>query len=729
MRRSLVALFIALLFFPPLGLAGPQSAAPHGPLFTSASATARAYGWAVAGIGDVDGDGYGDIAISDYLDGHGAVFVYLGSAQGIRANPAYTLRGEASVGDPSQFGYSLAAVGDVDGDDRGDFVAGAPLMYGEHTGKTRAGRVYLFTAASLQPETSASSAPLILFGKDQDDRLGMLLSGGGHDATGDGVSDFLASAPLRFAARGAVYLVSGGIQGKGTITALASGSVIGEEAADELGEHAITFIPDVTGDGRAEWAVGAPEHSQSDMGRVYLLTGLPQAANVSHVATRIWHGEALEEGFGLALATTRSATGETLVAAASFRQDLTGSELGRISLLSPLAPSGPVSTRARTLLTGFDGGTFGARIASGDFDGDGFPDLIVGAPVAQAGTASPGQVTYIPGPLPDGVTLDSTEVSARILGDLNGGRFGFSVSLVTHPDAIHPAGILVGQPRGESSRAHLLLNQRPVADFFPARVPCTGLATNVTLDSAPSTDPDGPADLYQMHWTRMADGSAHALGIGRTISLALPVGVHDIQLVAVDNFLAKSITKQGTAQVYDPEPPKVSIRRPLNAVVYIEDETVADLRHVSDEAGVPLPVIHVGKTRIHADASDRCSPIARVDFYLDDRLVSSDMEAPYEFEYDPHAIWPAVKHVFALAYDTEGNEPGVDCVHATNTGWAAPHHLPIAGEGPPPDAGDSLVPSPLEHVISGHPKCREDSVDTITNDLVHPVEFPMPPIP
>jgi hypothetical protein len=85
------------------------------------------YGYSVSGAGDVNDDGFDDIVIgaTDYDHGEideGRVFVYHGSAAGLATAPAWT----AEVNQPdTYFGFSVAGAGDVNADGFGDVIAGA----------------------------------------------------------------------------------------------------------------------------------------------------------------------------------------------------------------------------------------------------------------------------------------------------------------------------------------------------------------------------------------------------------------------------------------------------------------------------------------------------------------------------------------------------------------------------------------------------------------------------
>jgi hypothetical protein len=46
------------------------------------------FGFAIANLGDLNSDGYEDIAVGAPYDGNGAVYIYLGSAQGLIPEPS-----------------------------------------------------------------------------------------------------------------------------------------------------------------------------------------------------------------------------------------------------------------------------------------------------------------------------------------------------------------------------------------------------------------------------------------------------------------------------------------------------------------------------------------------------------------------------------------------------------------------------------------------------------------
>jgi len=142
----------------------------------------------VARAGDADGDGTGDLLVGAYRetvdgkDGAGRAYVF-GGADGSLLRTLESPNGEVG----GRFGWSLAQVGDADGDGTGDLLVGA---YRETVdGISRAGRAYVLSGADgslLQALTSPNA--------EEDGQFGKSVAPAG-DANGDGTGDFLIGAP------------------------------------------------------------------------------------------------------------------------------------------------------------------------------------------------------------------------------------------------------------------------------------------------------------------------------------------------------------------------------------------------------------------------------------------------------------------------------------------------------------------------------------------------------
>jgi hypothetical protein len=161
-------------------------------------------GEALAGLGDVDGDGFEDCAIG-IPGGDGAqpdsgrVDLCRGGVAPVPIAAAVF----AGTGTGERFGAAVAAVGDVNGDGRADLLVGAPAADG---GATDAGRADLFFGA-VEPDPTPG---LRLPGTAGGDAHGTAVAGPG-DLDADGFADYavaspFADAPLTDAGRVAVGL-------------------------------------------------------------------------------------------------------------------------------------------------------------------------------------------------------------------------------------------------------------------------------------------------------------------------------------------------------------------------------------------------------------------------------------------------------------------------------------------------------------------------------------------
>ncbi len=123
-----------------------------------------AYGYSIAGVGDVNADGFDDVAIgapalvdvisgTGSLAGVGAVFVYYGSDTGLAVVPDAMLQPTTAVAG-ALFGYSIAG-GDVNNDGSNDIIVGAPLDNIIVNGQSGTiGKAYVFNGATLSTVTT-----------------------------------------------------------------------------------------------------------------------------------------------------------------------------------------------------------------------------------------------------------------------------------------------------------------------------------------------------------------------------------------------------------------------------------------------------------------------------------------------------------------------------------------------------------------------------------------------
>lgn len=215
------------------------------------------FGETVAKVGDVDGDGYSDIAMGAHcLRGKGPMTgaVYLFS--GYDGRELGFFEGEEPFG---RFGKSMAST-ELNGDGRIDLIVGAPHVGGAPLEER--GRVYIF---------SGSSGKLIqiMEGRERGEWFGYAISC--MDVNGDGFEDLLVGAPggkgEGEARSGRVYLYSGE-----DLFDLALFQ--GEQEGDWFG-YSLCLI-DADADGCPDPVIAAPGHDQAsgkDVGRIYAFSG------------------------------------------------------------------------------------------------------------------------------------------------------------------------------------------------------------------------------------------------------------------------------------------------------------------------------------------------------------------------------------------------------------------------------------------------------------------------
>lgn len=83
------------------------------------------FGFALANLGDLNKDGYQDLAIGAPYDGHGTVYIYLGSKNGIITTPSQIIHSDDTPIKLRTFGYSLSGGIDMDGNGYPDLLVGA----------------------------------------------------------------------------------------------------------------------------------------------------------------------------------------------------------------------------------------------------------------------------------------------------------------------------------------------------------------------------------------------------------------------------------------------------------------------------------------------------------------------------------------------------------------------------------------------------------------------------
>ena len=373
------------------------------------------FGWGLCGAGDQDGDGGDDIAIGARFawvgidTAAGNVDVYLGRRPA-GWPPMIRLEG---LSDNEHFGESLTGGRDVNGDGRPELAVGAPLR--STGGKSSNGAVDVFLGGAL-----AAGRWTTLTGEASDDWFGQSVALG--DLDGDGKAEIVVGAPYNdrvASAAGAVFIYRGG-----TSPPSAPWLVLTGEAANDQFGWSVACPGDVDGDGYGDVVVGARLYGAGLLaarGKAYLFHGGPAMDAVSDGA---WLGEARDDWFGNSVAGPGDVDGggraDVLVGAPY--NDRGGSAAGAAYLFRGEDPPG--SPPAAIYVGETPNAQFGWSVAgSGDGDGNGHPDVLVGARLQPSGALSAAGRIYL---FEGGAPLSTTPI-ATVDGEAADDWFGNSV--------------------------------------------------------------------------------------------------------------------------------------------------------------------------------------------------------------------------------------------------------------------------------------------------------------
>lgn len=448
----------------------------------------HASGSAAAAAGDVNGDGLGDTIIGAFAAGpnglneSGSSYIVFGQPSGFSSTmnlsaldgiSGFRLNGVESL---DQSGHSVSGAGDLNGDGFGDVVIGARFANG---GGSDSGSSYVVfgKAGGFSPALDLSALDgangFRLDGAAAYDRSGYSVSAAG-DVNGDGFADVIVGAPLANSesnySSGSSYVVFGSASGFASVINLsaldgASGFRLDGAASGDYSGTSVSAAGDVNGDGFGDLivgATGADPNGNYYAGSTYVVFGKASGISSTLALSSLdgttgfrLDGEALDDAAGISVSAAGDINGDgfTDVIIGAFGAD-SAQYISGVSYVVFGKAGGFDSVISLSGLEGSNGFRLNGVAeedrsgrpvgGAGDVNGDGFADLIVGAPRADNNGGNSGSAYVMFGKANgfsssldlssfngttgfrlDGVAAyDVAATSASTAGDVNGDGFG-----------------------------------------------------------------------------------------------------------------------------------------------------------------------------------------------------------------------------------------------------------------------------------------------------------------
>jgi len=328
------------------------------------------------------------------------------------ADAEVRITGEAAS---DYFGTSLSAGGDFNGDGAVDMLIGS--QYNDDNG-TSSGKAYLMLGPLSAGDYDAEDAPMTITGLSTLDYLGYRVALGG-DADNDGYDELLVNAyntdlDSSTASTGSVYVFYGPTTGDVEADA-AEATINGSSNNDYIGQYNLGLTADLNDDGSDDVYIGSVYYdtSYTSAGILALFYG-PVSGTLS-----IDNADVQITG----------SSGSRYVGYASSFVDFDGDGTTDVLFSEPNADTvyglvGPVSgsltaSDAAVTIASTDSDFTGGQLQSGDFDNDGYADVVIGAYLDDTFESNAGQVSVLYGPISGSMLMSSATFSVYGQSSMN----------------------------------------------------------------------------------------------------------------------------------------------------------------------------------------------------------------------------------------------------------------------------------------------------------------------